>query len=286
MAEPPAPRRWQPSPLIRWSLALHGASAAAFALSPAKWPLAAGVLVLNHALLSTVGMLPRSRWLGPNLTRLPAPEAHQGHVALTFDDGPDPEVTPRVLELLATRGATASFFAIGRRADRHPELITEIVQSGHRVENHTYHHAYTFAFRSPWALGRDIDRAQQSLTRLSGRQPAYLRAPAGIRNPWLDMVLSRRGLRLASWTRRGFDAVVGDPERVTRRLLNGLSAGDILLLHDGAAARTPQGGPVVLDVLPQILDALEANGLKSIHLPDNNRTNIGAQATASSSPNP
>ncbi len=267
MAEPLIPHCWRPSPLIRGSLVLHGLGALALLGSPQHWRLVAGALILNHTLLCLIGMLPRSRWLGPNLTRLPATVEHRGHVALTFDDGPDPETTPRVLDLLAASGATASFFAIGRRADAHPELITETIQRGHRVENHTYHHAYTFAFRSPWALGRDIDRAQECLTRLSGQRPAYLRAPAGIRNPWLDAVLARRGLRLAAWTRRGFDAVVGDPERVTRRLLSGLAAGDILLLHDGTAARTASGQPVVLDVLPRVLDALEVKGLRGVHLP-------------------
>jgi peptidoglycan/xylan/chitin deacetylase (PgdA/CDA1 family) len=88
-----------------------------------------------------------------------------------------------------------------------------------------------------------------------------------LRNPFLDPVLARLGLRLASWTRRGFDTVTRDPDKVARRLLRGLGAGDILLLHDGHAARTGSGAAVVLEALPRVLDALQAHGLRSVTLP-------------------
>ncbi len=260
-----APGRWRPSGLLRVSAALHAAGAVALASVPAKWPLIAGGLFLNHCLLATTGMLPRSQGLGPNLTRLPTKTADD-RVALTFDDGPDPEVTPRVLDLLAEHSATASFFLIGRRAERHPELVAEIVRRGHQLENHTYSHPNTFAFHGPRAQGRNIDRAQEILTRASGRAPQFFRAPAGIRNPWLDAVLWRRGLRLASWTRRGLDTADGDPARVGRRLLTDLAAGDVLLLHDGSAARDPDGQAVSLTVLPRLLTALAERGLRATPL--------------------
>ncbi len=98
---------------------------------------------------------------------------------------------------------------------------------------------------------------------MTGRRPRLFRPPAGLRNPLLDRVLHRTGLRLVSWTRRGFDAVEKNPAAVTRRLLDGLAAGDVLLLHDGSALRGG-GNPVVLEVLPRVLDALAERGLRSV----------------------
>jgi peptidoglycan/xylan/chitin deacetylase (PgdA/CDA1 family) len=94
----------------------------------------------------------------------------------------------------------------------------------------------------------------------------FFRAPAGLRNPFLDPVLARLGLRLASWSARGFDTRIGDVERVKNRLLRGLRAGAILLLHDGNAARTPGGTPVILEVLPTVLAAARAANLRFVTL--------------------
>ena len=91
---------------------------------------------------------------------------------------------------------------------------------------------------------------------------------AGLRNLFLAPVLRAQRLALAGWSRRGFDTRVRDPAVVLRRLLNGLTAGDILLLHDGHAALTVAGRPVVLEVLPALLDALSQRGLKAVPLPD------------------
>ena len=99
------------------------------------------------------------------------------------------------------------------------------------------------------------------------RPGAGSRAPAGLRNPFLDPVLHRLDLRLVSWTRRGFDTRDGDAARVTRRLTRGLAAGDILLVHDAGAATGRDGRPVVLGVLPPLLEAVAAAGLRCVTLP-------------------
>ena len=96
----------------------------------------------------------------------------------------------------------------------------------------------------------------------------FFRAPAGLRNPFLDPVLARLGLTLASWSARGFDTRIGDAERVRQALLRGLQAGAILLLHDGNAARSPRGIPVILEVLPAVLEAAAAAGLRLVTLRD------------------
>jgi peptidoglycan/xylan/chitin deacetylase (PgdA/CDA1 family) len=260
------PRPWQPSPLIRLTAAVHAAAAATLALRPEAWPWAAGALAANHGLLTAAGLWPRSRLLGPNWTRLPPDAAARGEIALTIDDGPDPELTPRVLDLLDRHGARASFFLIGRLARRHPVLAREIVRRGHAVENHSEHHLKTFSLRGPRWLAREIGAAQQTLGEICGEAPRFFRAPAGLRNPFLEPVLARLDLQLAAWTRRGFDTRVGDARAVGDRLLAGLGGGDILLLHDGNAARGAQGRPVILEVLPRLLAACAEAGLQPVTL--------------------
>lgn len=224
------------------------------------------MLAANHLALTAVGLWPRSQALGPNWRRLPESAVQAGQFALTIDDGPDPEVTPLVLDLLDRHQARASFFCIGTQAERHPELCREIVRRGHAVENHSQHHYHHFSTFGPGRMAREIEAGQATLARISGQRPLFFRPTAGLRNPFLDPVLARHGLTLASWTRRGFDTRNGDAAAVAKRLIHTLAAGDILLLHDGHAARTPTGTPVILAVLPLLLNAARAQGLHSVTL--------------------
>ncbi|MBR8356814.1 polysaccharide deacetylase family protein [Burkholderia vietnamiensis] len=246
-------RRWKPTPLIAGTVALHAGALAAVLAQPGAWPWAAGSVFASHAALTAAGLWPRSALLGPNWTRLPADAGRR--IALTIDDGPDPEVTPRVLDLLERHDARATFFCIGDLARRHPRWIEAIVARGHAVENHSQRHRHTFSLTGPAALRREIAAAQQTLTELTGTRPQFFRAPAGLRNPFLEPVLCELGLQLASWTRRGFDTRTRDAGIVAQRLLHGLAPRDILLVHDGHAARDARGVPVVLDVLPALLRA-------------------------------
>jgi peptidoglycan/xylan/chitin deacetylase (PgdA/CDA1 family) len=223
-------------------------------------------LVADHVLVVGAGLWPTGRWLGPNLSRLGAAERRRGRVALTFDDGPDPEATPAVLDLLDRHRARATFFCVGERVARHPELAAEIVRRGHLVENHSHRHLRRFSLLGPGAVAREIDRAQAAIAAATGRLPRFFRPPAGLRNVFLEPLLARRGLWLASWRRRGFDTVSSDPRRVARALTRGLEPGDVLLLHDGGSARGPGGRPVVLDALPRVLEALDAAEVEAVSL--------------------
>lgn len=253
----------RPSPLLAASAGVHAAAAAWAVAAPSRWPLALGAVALNHAAIAAACVSPRSGLLGPNLTRI---AGATGVVALTFDDGPDPEVTPQVVALLASAGVRASFFCIGQRAARHPEVVAAVRAAGHGVENHTFHHHHGFAFSGPRALGAEIQRGQDAIAAVAGVAPRFFRAPAGMRNPWVPGAVADVGLRYVSWTRRGFDAVSRDPARVAARLTRGLAAGDILLLHDGHSGRRPGGRPVVLETLARVLDAMAAAGLGSAPL--------------------
>jgi peptidoglycan/xylan/chitin deacetylase (PgdA/CDA1 family) len=257
-------RHWMPSPLLYGSAALHFGAAVAALLRPAAWPWAVGAIAVNHLLLAATGLWPRSNWLGPNWTHLP--EGNSARVAVTIDDGPDPSVTPQVLAILAQYRATATFFCVGERVLRYSDLAQEIVRRGHRIENHSQRHRHNFSLLGPKHMHAEIAQAQDSIAQVTGQTPRFFRAPAGLRNPFLDPVLHNLDLRLASWTRRGFDTVDKDPDAVYERLADGIAARDILLLHDGHAARNAAGRPVILEVLPRLLETLAGHGLEPITL--------------------
>lgn len=267
---------WSPSPAIRASLGLHAGGLLAMAAEPGCWPETLSAIAANHLAL-TGCMHPRCGLLGPVLTRLDGAEPR---IALTFDDGPDPEVTPRVLDLLDAWGAKASFFVIGERAARHPALLREMLRRGHGVENHTHRHPLGFAAFGPGAMLREIETAQAAIADACGQAPRLFRPPAGLRSPLLDPVLSLTGLSLAAWTRRGYDAVSPHPGRVLARLSRGLGPGDVLLLHDGRSARGYPGRAVVLEVLPALLDRIAAAGLSAVALPPPEEAPRDAAATA------
>ena len=256
-------RPWRPSTAVQLTILIHLAALIALLFRPAWWPWVVAVLVANHLALGLIGMWPRSNLLGENMIRLPDAAARRGEIAVTFDDGPHPEVTPMVLDILDRYGVKASFFCVGEKAAAHPDIVREIVRRGHAIENHSMRHSGFFGFYGPVALRRDIGAAQSVLGGIAGRPPRFFRAPMGIRNPMLDPVVTRMGLHYISWTRRGFDTVARDPGVVLKRLLDGLAGGDILLLHD---RRSMHGNPIVLTVLPALLEKLSATGLKPVSL--------------------
>jgi peptidoglycan/xylan/chitin deacetylase (PgdA/CDA1 family) len=257
------------SPFLAGSAAVQAAGAAAVLLAPQTGIYVLSALVANHLVIGTAGLFPRCGWLGPNMTHLPAAAAGTRRVALTFDDGPDPLVTPRVLDLLDQAGQLATFFCIGRRAEAQPDLVAEIRRRGHGIENHSYSHPNGFALQGPRSMAREIARAQEAIERSGGGRPQFFRAPAGIQNPWLASVLIDADLSLVSWTRRGFDTVSRSAPRIAARLIGrGLRDGDVLLLHDRM--------PIVLEALPRVLDDMERRGLRSVALP-HSRPNEGSK---------
>lgn len=258
--------RWRPSPAYTASAALHVTAAAGVAAAPSLWPLALGAVVADHALLTAAGLLPRSTLLGPNVRRLPDAAAARGEIALTIDDGPQPEVTPQVLDLLDAAGAHASFFVVGAEARRHPALVREIAARGHAVENHSMHHLRRFAALGATRMRAEIVDAQHCLADLAGRAPSFFRPTAGLRSPLLEPILASLDLHLASWTRRAYDTRRDDATAVHDALAKDLAGGDVLLLHDGNAARTADGRPVILAALPRLLDTMARSRLRSVTL--------------------
>jgi peptidoglycan-N-acetylglucosamine deacetylase len=259
---------WHPTLLIKISIALHLLLLISLLISPDLWQWILMVFIINHTVIAAVGLWPRSTWLGPNWTQLPMTAANRNEIALTIDDGPDPLVTPQVLDILDDYQAKATFFCIGNKVLQHPELCREIVRRGHVIENHSQQHRHYFSLLGINGFTREIEAAQETLFNITGKRPQFFRAPAGLRNPFLQPVLSRLGLTLVSWTTRGFDTQVKNVEKVSNKLLTGLSPGAILLLHDGNAARSETNIPIILAVLPTLLKAAKKQNLHFVTLQD------------------
>jgi peptidoglycan-N-acetylglucosamine deacetylase len=269
-------RRWQPSPVIWASTVLHGAAFTSCLIAPATWPLAAGAIAANHIGLTAAGLWPKSQWLGPNIRRLNTEAAADGKLALTFDDGPNPKITPWVLDILDLHNTKATFFCIGHSVLQYGSLAREMIARGHSIENHSHYHAHAFSTFGLGRLRKDIETAQKAIYDTIGTTPTLFRAPAGLRSPLLEPVLAPMGLHLVSWTRRGFDTVEKNPETVFKRLTKSLQAGDILLLHDGnpgyagGRSHANQGQSHIEALLPRLLTTFKEHDLRSVAItPDN-----------------
>ncbi len=184
-------------------------------------------------------------------------------LALTFDDGPDPVHTPKVLELLRGAGVHATFFVVGERAARAPGLVREMAAAGHEVENHTWSHSNLWLC-GPGRTAREISLVQELVTRLTGRQPRFFRPPWGMMNLAVFPTLRRLGMRCVLWSNQpeGLRSVA--PEEMASRVIRGASPGAIVDLHDAEGVR---GAPLrLLEALPRMLDGLAAAGYACVSL--------------------
>ena len=174
---------------------------------------------------------------------------------LTIDDGPDPETTPALLDLLDRYRSKALFFLIGEKVARHPELAREILKRGHEIGNHTLTHPQaTFWCAGPWRTWKEISGAQSVIREITGHAPRWFRAPVGHRNLFTHPIAAVIGLNVMAWTRRGFDAVEKDPQKVLDRIVPHLRRGDIILLHEA----TPIAEQVVEPVLQAMVQSASA----------------------------
>lgn len=182
--------------------------------------------------------------------------AASGTLVLTYDDGPGPDLTPRLLDLLDTRGARATFFVVGARADETPELVDRMIDEGHEVACHTHEHLNAW-FALPWRGVADVDAGYRSLARwVPGDGP--FRPPHGKMTPMTWAALRRRGAPIGWWTIDGGD-VRGTLPPVTTAVERARRAGGgIVLLHD--ADREEERDEYVLESTALLLDAAAEHG--------------------------
>jgi peptidoglycan/xylan/chitin deacetylase (PgdA/CDA1 family) len=204
-------------------------------MEPASALTAAGAALLTAGVLSWGAVAPSSELFGKTVR-------HTGDlsaIALTFDDGPNPAVTPALLALLDRHEAKATFFLIGKWVNAAPALAKEIAARGHAIGNHTYDHP-ALTFQSRARIASELERCDQAIEAATGRRTVWMRPPFGFRSPLLGGVLRQRASAgVVMWSAMARDWSPQAPEKVIRRLRH-IRGGDIVLLHDGDH-RVPQG---------------------------------------------
>jgi peptidoglycan/xylan/chitin deacetylase (PgdA/CDA1 family) len=231
------------------------------------WPvLLAGSALLLLVLLVTYAIArPGSGLFYPTVSHGP----RQGRrVALSFDDGPDPEMTPQVLDVLAEHGVRATFFVIGKALAAHPAIGRRMAAEGHAIGNHSWQHSRWQNFYSTRWHGEEIERGERAIAAVTDSNAAVLyRPPVGLKSGELAHAAWRRGLTLVAWSLHSRDTRLADPQSIARRVLDRIRAGDIVLMHDGhdLPGRTR---PLCAAALRLILQGLRDRGLECVTIPE------------------
>lgn len=211
--------------------------------------------------------LPRSPaplwpWLRRSLGVEDATASGQGY-ALTFDDGPHPQGTPAVLEVLAREQVTATFFLVGEQLLRNPGLGREIVDAGHEIALHCHRHRNLLRL-TPWQVREDIARAEATIEADTGRSPSLYRPPYGVLNSAALHFARGRGWRTLLWSQWGRDwEARATAESIARRVTDGAREGSVLLLHDADDYSSPDSWRRTVAALPQVLHTLAECGLQA-----------------------
>jgi peptidoglycan/xylan/chitin deacetylase (PgdA/CDA1 family) len=189
-------------------------------------------------------------------------------VALTFDDGPNPAITPRILAALRERRVHATFFLVGRAVQAHPDLVRRLAADGHEIENHTLSHAHLNALLTRAALVREIGGGRDALVAAGVRAPRFTRPPFGLRDYAALDTIRALGMQPVLWS-----AMLGDyaapppPAQLLRTLLANVRDGAIIVLHDGDRGRDGDGGRTYEAALTgPLIDALRARGYALVTL--------------------
>lgn len=213
-------------------------------------------VAVGGALAPQLGMYADVLWRG---------EPGARGVALTFDDGPDPRTTPRVLHILERARVRATFFVIGHKVDQHPDVVRAIAEAGHEIGVHGYAHDRLYALKPPAAVAGDIAKTVDAVGRAAGVRPRWFRPPIGQVSPRTAEGAKRAGLPIVAWSVRARDGLASaNPDSIKLRVTRGLRDGAIVLLHD--AREHGDGVPASIEALPSILRALEARGLSAVTL--------------------
>ena len=213
------------------------------------------------ALLADGIFRPTSGTLYPTINHGPRARPR---VALTFDDGPDAEVTPRVLDALGRFGARATFFVIGRNLERNLPVARRVVAEGHELGNHSWTHSYFQNFYTAASHAQDIARNSALIRELTGTatEPLF-RPPVGLKSPSLARAAHAQQLRVVAWSVHTRDTFSRDAASTAARALNRIQGGDIVLLHDGHD-REGRHRRVAAEALPLILTGLRERGLECV----------------------
>jgi len=230
---------------------------------PALW---LGVPAVFLVLLVAFGMaLPGSSLFYPTITHGPRDNSR---IALSFDDGPDPDITPLVLDTLAQGNTHATFFVIGKWLVAHPELAKRIVTEGHVLGNHSWSHSRWQNFYFTKRHLQEIENCERAIQAANGSSsPVLYRPPVGLKSGDLARATYRHNLTLVAWSLHSQDTRRSDPEKIARRVLKKIRGGDIVLLHDGHDL-TGRHRPYCALTVALILQGLRAKGLECVTIPE------------------
>lgn len=186
----------------------------------------------------------RTYWKGP-----------KGKVAITFDDGPHPVYTPRILQVLDQERVPATFFTIGKHAAQHPDILKAVHAAGHLIGNHTYSHAYVFSQKK---AEEQIGKGEEVIRGITGKRPRYFRPPFGVMNPKIARAVSMLGKVVIGWDLRTRDGARQSKKAILRRVRNRIGRSSILLFHDT--------NPVTAEALEEVIHLCRKNGTEIVPL--------------------
>ena len=188
-----------------------------------------------------------------------------GTLSLTFDDGPDPRWTPGLLDLLEARQQRATFFVIGERAAKYPELLQDMTRRGHEIANHTWSHSYLTSFMSPGTLAAELLRTNAVVEGTTGQRPRWFRPPVGLMSPRVVAGAELAHTEIVCWSATARDGTARTSiDKAFARLEPALSPGAILVLHD--ARINEHESPIATQTVSRLLDRMDALGLQSVTL--------------------
>lgn len=187
-------------------------------------------------------------------------------VALTFDDGPNPDATPRILDALGERGAHATFFVLGRHADRWPALVKRMANEGHTLGNHGWYHR-KLHFKSPRYVREDLELGTRAIESACGVTPRLFRAPHGFRSPWVTSIARELGQDTVGWSLGVWDSAMPGVGAIVERTVSGARSGSILLLHDGDGYDPAGDRTQTAQAVPEIIERLYGRGFRLVMIP-------------------
>ena len=186
-------------------------------------------------------------------------------LALTFDDGPTPGGTDRILDVLGELNAPGAFFVIGRNVERSPALLARVHAEGHIVGNHTFDHAHFGIFRSGGYWQRQVEKTDAAIEAVIGRRPAMFRPPMGHKTPLTIRAAVRRRQAVVAWSAGALDGLSTTPERILRRLER-CSAGEIVMLHDGIEPQSRRDPAATVAAVRPLITRLRNQGFELVRL--------------------
>jgi peptidoglycan/xylan/chitin deacetylase (PgdA/CDA1 family) len=262
----------RPFALFLASVAIVAISIGIFGLS--LWSVLAPVLIIAVIMLDGA-LRPGSRFYYPTITHGPR---HENRIALSFDDGPDPDTTPKVLDILSRHQAHATFFVIGRKLAAQPELARRIRAERHEVGNHTWQHSRLQNLRGARSHREQIQLGTAAIAATGQSGTPLFRPPMGLKSPHLAAGARKLGIKACiAWSLHARDTRGAPPEKIAHRILEKVRPGDIILLHDGHD-RANASRPACAEALESILQGLAERGLAPVTIKELLSRPVSAQS--------